>query len=613
MKQLFWNLPENPLNEALSKHELYELLKAHAHEFSETKLDKIINWINTVDYELTEEYEKNLEIKEKVISHSKKEWLTALKSTTNSRINDLYNSLDKIDPYNIDHPGFTSWFEMTRGEKSPLAVDEVINKSLIEIINYFNEFNNQPFSFIGTSFSGLSNVIIESITKQPEKYSTNIEIIVNSSIDFKYIWIRGMHECWNENILTLNCELILNFLSSIFSNPQFWNEHNTGKSFNTYNWFVNEAILFIIDGIKDDKHAFEIPLLEKIKQILFSIYKNDKSTTSQNVDISMTVINSSKGRIFQAFILFSLRIARVKKEIENKWDTDIKLLFNALIKSDIEHPLLFFILGQYLPNIHYLDEKWMLENFNYIFPKDNIVNWEASIGGYLFYYNYPESLQFKLLKENNDYSKAIGHEFISIRTEILNNLVHQLLYAYLDDIDGFSLEDGLMNQLIKSKNKKLYSQIIYFFWSPMYPLDEHIISKIKPLWKIIYKQCSLSENDEIDKYFLSGCIKWLNHLTEIDDEMYNWVEYSAQYISQEDRYSVFEALSKHINKTPEKVAKILIVIFTKEVDIFSSSKISEMVEVIYQANFKVLADKICILHVEKGLQFLRIIYNKYNN
>ena len=89
---------------------------------------------------------------------------------------------------------------------------------------------------------------------------------------------------------------------------------------------------------------------------------------------------------------------------------------------------------------------------------------------------------------------------------------------------------------------------------------------------------------------------------------------TTHVINQEDRYFFIEGLSVHVNTQTEVVAKILRELFTQEVSYdISRGKIGEMVEVIYKSGFKGLADKICILHAEKNILFLRDVHSKYNN
>ncbi len=69
LNHLLWNYKKNPLDETSVKHELYELFKNHAKEFSDEQIKKIIEWIETKNYEIIDNEPDN---QRKNILHIKK-------------------------------------------------------------------------------------------------------------------------------------------------------------------------------------------------------------------------------------------------------------------------------------------------------------------------------------------------------------------------------------------------------------------------------------------------------------------------------------------------------------------------------------------------------------
>lgn len=155
--------------------------------------------------------------------------------------------------------------------------------------------------------------------------------------------------------------------------------------------------------------------------------------------------------------------------------------------------------------------------------------------------------------------------------------------------------------------------MIYFFWSPRIPFETKVICKIKPLWIEVYNCAIKFENDKIDSLILSGTCKWLDSIDNIDNEIFEILLNSISHVNQQDRYFVIKALSKHINNATKEVGLILVELFKKEVnyDIYRG-KLTEIVEILYNKGIKEIADKICLLHGEKGYYFLRELYIKYN-
>ena len=88
---------------------------------------------------------------------------------------------------------------------------------------------------------------------------------------------------------------------------------------------------------------------------------------------------------------------------------------------------------------------------------------------------------------------------------------------------------------------------------------------------------------------------------------------SAKYIDDRDFYAVLDGIAKHIMTQPESVGLLLIEIFSIRISpIIQHDKIIALVEVLYKADLKAIADKICILHADNSMDYLRPTYNRYN-
>jgi hypothetical protein len=295
----------------------------------------------------------------------------------------------------------------------------------------------------------------------------------------------------------------------------------------------------------------------------------------------------------------------------DRMDRDVKKLITQKIELNDDNPLLYYVMGQFLPNIHFLDEKWMIEGFNKLFPMDSTINWSAAMSGYFFHHRRPNRIHFKLFIESNHLLKAITEDLLI--GEARNSLIEQICTAYLYDFESIEIDSEIIQALIDSKNESIYSSLIYFFWSPRFPFESKVVNKIKPLWLKIYAESIKLENEVIDEFILSGCCNWINSIDEIDKELFEVLSNSVAHLSQRDRYSVIESLSKHLNNSPEEVGLILIELFKKEVSYdISRGKLHEMVEILFDKGYKDISDKICLLHGEQGFHFLRDLYIKYN-
>lgn len=609
LQSFFWNSYKNPLEIALTKHEVYELIKEHSVKFSFEEINQIIDWINSKEYYIPEEFKDDKGKIERSVTYRKKEWLSSLLPNKDKKITVLINELNKINDAEVDHPGFDSWHSSLTGNVSPLIMDDIVKQDIAETIKFYNEFEKQDHDFMGPSTDGLIDMLTLTIRNNPIKYNADTKPLINCPSKVRYAWIRGLGESWREEKQTFECAEIFDTALKTIQKKKFWDSHNSDDNY--CRWFISSLLSFIEDGLKDDNHAFNVGELPIVKKILFTILKKDTYPIFDHSDLSMTVLNNSKGKIYMALFQFSLRLARIEGKESDRWDVDIKKLITHEIEIKDDNPLLFYVLGQFLPNIQYLDEKWLVGNFNKIFPLHSKTNWSGSINGYFFYHRRPNRTYFKLFNQGSHLQEALSDELIV--GESKNSLIKQVCTAYLYDFESIEIHKEIIQTLINLKSESAFSSLIYFFWSPRFPFEKKVINKIKPFWIELYKKAIKMDDKELDSYILSGCCKWLNSVQEIDDEIYEVLLNSVAFINQRDRYSVIESLSKHINNSPEKVGNILIELYNKEVTYdISRGKLQEMVENLYDTGFKEIADKICLIHGEHGFHFLRSLHIKYN-
>jgi hypothetical protein len=608
-RDLFWNSKVNPLDLSLTKHEVYELLKEHAVNFTTEEITQTIDWINSKEYYIPEEFKDDKDKVERFIAYRKKEWLSSLLPSDSEIVNNLIKELDQVNDADIEHPGFDFWSSSLSGNISPLTMDDIFKQSIEETITFYHEFNKQEHDFMGPSTDGLIDILTLTVRNNPNKYIIGCTPLIESPSQIRYAWIRGLGESWRDEKKKFECAEAFKVVLQIIQKKEFWESHNSDDNYSR--WFISSLLSFIEDGLSDDNHAFNAEELPLVKEILFNILDNDTHPVFDYSDLSMTVLNNSRGKIFMTLFQYSLRLARLEGKESDRWDIDIKKLVTQIIESNDDNPLFFYVIGQFLPNIHFLDESWMIDNFNKLFPTEAKNNWSATMSGYFSHHRKPNKIHFGLFMESNHLLTAVNENLII--GEARNSLIEQICIAYLYDYESIHIDCDILQALIDSKNENIYSSLIYFFWSPRFPFESKFVHKIKPLWIKIFNQAIKLENKEIDELILSGCCKWLNSIDEIDKELFEILSISVTYLSQHDRHSVIEALSKHINNSPKQVGLILIELFKKGVSYdISRGKLREMVEILYDKEFIEIGDKICLLHGEHGFHFLRDLHIKYN-
>lgn len=609
LNELFWSWEGNPLEESQLKHELYELFKSNCSSFSKEQINKVLQWIESKKYYIPEEIKDDKAQVEKLLAYRKKEWLSVLLSTGNPDVLSSYKKYDQINPAELDHPGFVFWTENKWGYESPVAKDELFNKSNEEIAEYLISFKATT-GWMDTE--RLSNTFRNCVSANPEKFTDNMRPFLNVLWIYQDALLLGLNEAWRSKE-ELNWQVVFDFISELLKSDDFVKEEY--KSYNYRNWIISRIAELIEDGTKDDNHAFTPEFLPKAEEILLLLADKTETDLPDMKDLVTSVLNSTKGKIFSAMINYSLRYARLyKRENEERWVNSIKEDFTKRLNREIEPSLEFsVILGEYLANLYWLDKKWVTDNLNRIFPKDNDTHWKAAFTGYLFYSSRVYKDLYFLLRKNEHYAKAIKTEFSD--SHITERLVQHICIGYLEDLEKLEDKENLIFQLIENKNINQLSAIVSFFWMLRDKLNDKIKIKVKPLWKTLYELVRQNEENPRYQKLTSNLSKWLSLIDEIDDEIFEWLKLSAKYVDRDYNTPFFiEYLLKHASETPAKVGEIYLEMLNADIyPDYKEEDIQEIVRLLYDKNEKEIADRICNLYGAKGFDFLKEIYGTHRD
>lgn len=228
--------------------------------------------------------------------------------------------------------------------------------------------------------------------------------------------------------------------------------------------------------------------------------------------------------------------------------------------------------------------------------------------GYFYHHASTNRDTFNLFQHHEIYKKALnlklGGTLSGIKQNIVNHICEALSY------NDIKLDDELIETILSKNNQNLFTYLHHFFWDEKRHAPE-IKSQIKPLWKKIYEQYKTDESEKVRKEFLGKTTLWLENIEEFDNKTYDRIKCSIIYI--DDKYYFIKSLNKHVESSTEKVANILEMLFEIEVGYdISRGILQDMVKIIYSKGFKKQADKICILHADKGNYTLRDLYKQNN-
>ena len=325
------------------------------------------------------------------------------------------------------------------------------------------------------------------------------------------------------------------------------------EPFNYRNRTISTTTDLIAEGTRDDKRAFDAQLLPIAEKILTVLVEKADPSMSTSEDLRFGVLNSVRGSVFLAMVHYALRYARINNPKQGiRWPQAIREDFTKRLDRSVEPSFEFsFTLGNYLPNLLYLDKEWVVNNIDRIFPQQDKSHWEAAFSGYLFGSRISEDL-YSLLKERGHYQKALNTDFTD--KEVLRRLIRHVCTGWIEDLETFNEKTSLIYQLINSDNPKLLSEMVHFFWKQRNSTSDKIKSKIKPAWCVLIKVLSSNSSEAEYQEILGSLSGWLGLIDKIDEETLEWLKLSAKYVGRRFNSAFFvETLREHAPQTPKEV------------------------------------------------------------
>lgn len=609
LKELFWNWFEankDTINTTF-KHEFYKLLEDNNSKFNDEEFEKLISWIESLDY--SKYYDDASPEQLKVVTaYKKKEWLWSVKSSEKAQI--LFKKYDAINPSKLEHPGFDMWssgFDWV-GNESPIKEKEIFcNKSVEDIVNEIKLFDpskveKERFTRDSDLIEGLANDLAECVKENPNKFSMEINKFIELDWIYKYHLIYGLTNAWREK-RKFDWGKVFDFLLKIFDNDFFASKEKYIL------WLKGQIANLIEYGTKSDDNAFDKKYLPQAKQVLFLLinHKEDEQIGDDG-DLSTYVLNSINGKALHALINYALRYGRLNSSQTIKWEDEIKDFFTQQLDENTEYSKsVFTILGQYLVNIRFLDKEWIDGNFNRIFPIENEYLWEIAISGYFLYSSTVCTDIYEQFKQHEHIEKALRHKFKSKNTK-------QKVIQHICIMFNSSKDDETILEVIESKDREAILEIIRFMWQvDRKSIKKEDSSKIFILWQKIYevfKDDALLDAQAI----FSTLSKWFVFIDIINDEILPYLKLTAKYTEKNhNSYFIVEELERLVQKSPKYVGELYVdMLENGGFPTYKQEQIKHTVDLLYQLNERENALIICNLYKQRSIYFLNEISRKHS-
>ena len=613
--------------------ELQDLIRKHSDEFKQQLREKFLELINDVpDY-----YEKE---GPKLVGYWQYKWLSPFKEHEEFR--GLYEDAKKAaeikdkTSYEPERSTFKGGFI---GHKSPLTKEEILKKPIIDLIKDLHDFKGAELwetAFEGKpDKEGLAEAVQNAAKEDPSKFTDEIDLFNKKGL-YHYVnsifW--GFRDAARDGKIQ-DWGKVFKFSLEYIKQPWFLNEaakeQGKGSNKGDYIWIFNQVADLIEEGSRKDETAFDPKYFvdaENIFDYMIETIKAEEHPDTQR-DAVTYALNTTLGKIIEAYIIFSLRVTRAtkkKKKKKKKKDDWGKKKYNRLFDKGIEGYIWF---GRYLPNITYLDKKYVQEKINFLSSLDkNDYKWKMFMEGYLTGPYVYDDL-YKLMRDN--YIKAIEERIFEERID--NRLVEHIALGYLRGYEDLKKENKngtpslfwkMINEASTPEKRDRLKDIASFFWSASgrrkgakqgEDVSEEFKTKIIAFWKWMF-----SNKEEIatklgDTYpsFLGQLAELTILFKKIGKDEFDLLMLSAPYVDLNHNATfLIEYLTQFEDETSIKnIGKIYLKVLENATPIFKSEDILLIVERIYQKGDKKDADEICNTYGRRGQHFLKDVFYKY--
>lgn len=565
LSNLFWNLPYNPIS-SLTFHEFYELLNSHCKEFDEKQMKTVLDWVENQEFPPLEELSDSPEEAKRMIAYEKKRCLTALLDAEDKEVQRLYDLYTSKNNEEIEHPSFHVWSSGAGWvqEVSPADIneDEFKKRSNEDVATYIKSYEEDDRlshrEFGKFKEVNLASYVRRLVSSDPVKFASNLAPFLDIPPKYQLEILRGLEEAWR-NDGDFEWDELLLFMNDIIKEETFWSEVKKEKGEPYSRWLADMIADLIQEGTRDDKHAFSAKRLPGAEEIILLLLKNVKNEMKMMGNLLISVLNSSKGKVFRAAIYYSCRHARLySHNKENRWEGPIKPEFTALLNKNKESGLEFStVVSECLSLLNYLDKGWVTEHINEIFDTQSKEHWEAAFTAYIQRHSTVYEGIYKLLRDEGHYEKALSYSFSD--RDVTKRLVQNIVIGYLAGWDKLEDAEGLLYKLLQMEQIEQLTELSRFIWGFRDKDDDELKSKIKSLWRKFMELIAPNQSIKSKEYYpiASSLAKWAALVDTLDDEICGWLKVCVSTPEENWHRSLFvEALLRHVKQSPVAVAEV---------------------------------------------------------
>lgn len=593
LQNLFWEI-DNPLLDYECKLEVYKLIEHHILEFSPEQIQKLLDDIQGLEIEKSDDYTK-----EEILRYTdsrKIEWLQAFeksKEPLRTKINQEIENLKSKGGIESSFPGYDSYSRFTTGG------DYDHYRIFSQPIETVVERLNNPVQWNGYDQYGLQQDLRNLVIEKSDEITAKLEMFKNIPSGFLYFIFDAFRELLSRGT-SIDRRKILEVTKIILTTrEEIWNSDDSnnenGSMIGMICWMLRDAA---------EREVFMISELEKGAEILIIIdqrFTKPFHYLNQNKDKNFDIINSTRGKLYDAMVKLSLKIAKPKSEQSTeRWYSPIRDVFSKRLQDGSFFDEFYWTLGMFTPHINYLDGTWWKEKREQIFINTDKIQ-DYAFKAYLL---YTRSLYADLFENLKEYYYRLLHSHDE--KIYCDRIVEHAVIAVVYNMNGAA---ELLNAILDSKKVEYLAHLVDF-------LDKRNLPQLNDAMMINFWQKILDATKEIDATkVVYATTEFIETIQEFSPQVVILFETAVANYSVSPRiYRIIERIIDQFETQPKEAGQMLEALLLKIKDDFSfqKEKTIEALQMLYNTDQKDRANRIALHLAEYGNFYVRDVYNNAN-
>lgn len=390
------------------------------------------------------------------------------------------------------------------GPTSPLNQDQLVELSDEQLVTYLRNWTPHE-GWRETSAEGLARIIENATAAHPSRFASLASEFIGLELNYCKGLLYGLQKAirakkkfsWTQ-ILKL-CEWIVNV--EIHGVIVFKGDEKTQD---VLSWTRQAVVRLIHEALSvTGQRGLPVQSRKKVWEIIESVLDdpdpklesemNMRNKGMRNYELA---INATRSQALEAAIHFGHWVVRPKKGLRSlAMVPGLQAALEEKIDLNSEHSFAVrSVFGRWLPALHYIDSKWLVQNIEKILPDaiEKKEYFEAAWESYLLYNGISLSLYSPLMKQ---YSRAVEminpdaeDEFSDHSPEL--RLGNHLVAFYLHGKLKLDSEPNLLKEYLKNASMKLRHSLISSMGRNMEVLKKSKFNKFKlkfeALWEYIF-------------------------------------------------------------------------------------------------------------------------------